>query len=175
MVKEASHKQLRSLLADYEEDGFLAEWNENHLLEILRSLDEDIAICFSWERELTKKEKRLFIQILKDFGGMDSSKDVPTGRAMEVGYGSRIQMLIKKFTPRWKRWIGGPIEFCLSCLIAGLLTKWLLHSFGAGVFTVLISRAVYRLLEYIPVTYLQNELLIRRRYSLKRKKVIAEE
>ncbi len=164
------HEQLRSILADYQEEGFLTNWHENSLLEILESLDN--SVYFSWERELTKKEKKLFIRMLMDFGGIDDSSDVPLGKAMEVGYGSRVQILIRKLTPRWKRWLKGSIGLCISCLLVGLLTQWLLHSFSTGIFTVLIAKLVYDILRYVPVIYFQNELLIRRRNSSRKKKVI---
>ncbi|HLB32870.1 MAG TPA: hypothetical protein VJK54_01420 [Chthoniobacterales bacterium] len=124
--------------------------------------------------ELTKKEKKLFIRMLKDFGGIDDLSDIPLGQAMELGYGSRVQILIKILTPRWKRWLSGSIGFCISCLIVGLITKWLLHSFSAGVFTVLVSKVLYEVIRYIPVTYFQNELIIRRLNSSKSKKTTSE-
>ncbi len=161
------YEQLREALADYQEEKILAKWHEDVLLQILTS---DTSLCFSLKDELTKKEKKLLIRMLKDFGGIDDPSDIPLGKAMELGYGSRIQILIKILTPRWKRWLSGSIGFCISCLVVGLITKWLLHSFSAGVFTVLVSKVFYEIIRYIPVTYFQNELIIRHLNSSKSKK-----
>ena len=164
--------QLKEALADYKEEWVVLQWHEEVLLNVLKSLDD---VLYSLKKELTNKEKKLFMRMLEEFGGVDNFLDVPLGRAMELGYGSRIQILIKKLTPRWKKWLNGSIGFCISCLIVGLLTKWLLHSFYSGVFTVLISRVLHDFIKYIPATYFQNELLIRRLNSSKKKRQIDRE
>jgi hypothetical protein len=162
--------ELKEALADYKEEGVVLKWHEDVLLNVLKSLDD---VLYSLKRELTKREKKLFMCMLEEFGG--GSSDVPFGKALELGYGSRIPILIKKLTPRWKRWFSGSIGFCISCLIIGLLTKWLLHSFYAGVFTALISRVLHAFIKYIPATYFQNELLIRCLNSSKKKRQIDRE
>ncbi len=159
MVKKNKHGPLKALLADYQEEGYLTEWQEHALLKIIQKVDS--SDYYSWEGELTKTEKKLFVRMLKDFGQLDGW-DVPVGKAMEAGYGSRVQLLIKAFTPRWKRWLKGSIGLLLSSILVGIFTNWLLNSFAVGVFTVLVLRVVYDVIRYIPITYFQNELLIRR-------------
>ena len=160
MVKKNKHGPLRTLLANYQEEGYLSEWQEHDLLKILQKADS--SDYYSWEEELTKTEKKLFVRMLKDFGQMDNGWEVPVGKAMEAGYGSRVQLLIKAFTPKWKRWLKGSIGLLLSSILVGIFTNWLFNSFAVGIFTVLVFRVVHDVIRYIPITYFQNELLIRR-------------
>lgn len=84
--------ELKEALADYKEEWVVLKWHEDVLLNVLKSLDD---VLYSLKKELTKKEKKLFMRMLEEFGGIDDSSDVPFGKAMELGYGSRIQILIK--------------------------------------------------------------------------------
>ncbi len=163
MVMSKKHEQLRALLADYQEEGYLSEWHEDRLLKILQKANN--SVYYSWEKELTKKEKKTFVRMLKDFGQIDNALGVPVGKAMETGYGSRVQLLIKHFTPKWKRWLKGSAGLLFSCVLVGVFTNWLFQSFAVGVFTVLIFRLVHDVIRYIPITYFQNELLIRRHHK----------
>jgi hypothetical protein len=160
VVKKNKHEKLRAILVDYQEEGYLSEWLENHFLGILKRVDE--SIYYSWEKELTKTEKKLFVRMLKDFGQVDNAWGIPLGKSMEAGYGSRVQLLIKAFTPKWRRWLKGSIGLLLSSILVGGFTNWLFNSFAIGIFTVLIFRVVHDVIRYIPIIYFQNELLIRR-------------
>lgn len=168
MVKPVNNDQLRSLLSDYQKEGELLKRHEEVLIKFIKSIGE--SAYFYDKKDFSKKEKKLFLRMLMEFGEIDDSSDIPLGRALQLGYGSRVQLLIRQFIPRWKRWLKWWISFGLSCLFIGLLTKWLLHSFALGVFTAIILRVIYESIRFIPATYFQNEILIRRRNHPKKEK-----
>lgn len=166
---------LKKIISDYQEEGLLEPWHENDLVQIFEGLYQNDS-SYEWKEKLSKKEKKSFVRILKDFGDMDTISCVPKGMALRNGYGAIIRVLLKRFTPAWKRWLVSCLSFCFSCLICGLFTQWLLGRFSIGIYTVFVLRALYWFLEFIPAIYLQNELLIRRLKPIKnKKKVLSEE
>jgi len=170
MVKREILNTLRNLLVDYQEHGFLEDYNERPLLKVLEAIKN--RGYFYLEKDLSKREQKTFLRMLKEFGKMDHYLDVPTGRALEVGYGNLLFSIVRLLTPKWKRCIGGVIGFCISCLLVGFLTQWLFHSFSAGVFLVVILRSIYEFIKFVPAIYIQNELLIRQQIKPTSKKTM---
>ena len=151
---------LKNIISNYEEEGFSEPWQFDALIKIFQ--ERQLSSLLYWcEEKLSLKEKKLLVHLLKEFGPIDDYLEIPGGRALETGTGSIVQCLIRELTPRWKRRLKGCLSFGLSCLIVGLLTKWLFSSFVVGVYTVVLGSGFLWMLKYIPYIYLQNELLLR--------------
>lgn len=160
---------LKEIILYYKNEGFLETWHETELIKIFEKSDLN-NLYYSCKSQLSKEEKKLFVNLLKRFASIDDTFEVPLGKILETGYGSAIQLLIKKFTPWWTIFLCECWKFGSAFIIFGLLTSWLFDSWAIGFIITGFSISCGWYFQYIPAIYLQNELLIRRQNRVTKKR-----